>query len=173
MSATGRQELTVTGRQKVSPLKQPKPARLDDPSLHQRPGAQGGNAWQQHNAPHMPRQVLRDDDRGTRVLGERLQAAQSIDGRRRRSHPDGQQGLENVVPRLDSGYSPMVRVKQPLPNLRQGLTGRRSQSVRSSTPPWTAGTSGRRLSPSRFAEREQEPLLESGLARSQRIGALH
>ena len=106
------------------------------------------------------------------MLGERLQAAQSIDGGRRRRSPV-QQGVENVVPRLDSSYSPMVRVKQPMPSLKQGLTGRRSQSVRSSAPPWTAGTSGRRLSPSRFAEREQEPLLESGLARSQRIGALH
>lgn len=102
------------------------------------------------------------------VSSRRLQAAHSVDRQRRLMH----QRTADVVPRLDSlGYG--VSGKQVLSSRRSTL-GRRGQSGRASAPPWTAGRqSSHRLSPSRFAEREQEPLLDPGLAGSQRIGAVH
>lgn len=163
MSASGRQNMSVserqpmssTGRQGVSP-----PANQNAAALRQQNTAGDAQANLRRSA-----QV---HDRGIGVLGRRLQAAQSMDRRRRLVH----QQTTDVVPRLDSlGHgSPS---KQPTATVRREGVTRRSGSIRASAPPWSGGPSARRLSPSRFAEREQEPLLASGFGRSQRIGALH
>ena len=155
MPMSGRQPMSGTGRQDMSSPANQKPAALRQQSI-------AGDA--QAN----PRGTSQLHDRGIGILGRRLQASQSMDRRRRLVH----QQTTDVVPRLDSlGYgSPS---KQPAATVRgEGVSGR-SGSIRASAPPWSGVPSARRLSPSRFAEREQEPLLASGFGRSQRIGALH
>ena len=102
------------------------------------------------------------------VLSGSLQGADSINRRRRLAH----QQTADVVPRLDSvGYGAPDR--QPKAVVRVDGMSQRTHSISPSAPPWSGGKTARRLSPSRFAEREQEPLLTPGLAKSQRIGALH
>ena len=155
MPMSGRRPMSSTGRHDMSPPANQKPAALRQQSI-------AGDA--QAN----PRGTVQVHDRGIGILGRRLQASQSMDRRRRLVH----QQTTDVVPRLDSlGYgSPS---KQPAATVRgEGVSGR-SGFIRASAPPWSGGLSARRLSPSRFAEREQEPLLAPGFGKSQRIGALH
>lgn len=161
MSATGRQDMSATRRQNLAAT-QGKEATLPNgqkpASLRQQSTAGDAEA--------VGRQMAQVNDRGIGVLGRRLQAAQSMDRRRRLVH----QQTADVVPRLDSiGYG------APAGQLTAALGGvsRRNGSIRASAPPWSGGPSTRRLSPSRFAEREQEPLLASGFDKSQRIGAMH
>lgn len=159
MSVSGRQPMSRTGRQGMPPPANQKPDALRQQSI-------AGNA--QADPRGTVRGTAQVHDRGIGILGRRLQASQSMDRRRRLVH----QQTTDVVPRLDSlGYgSPS---KQPAATVRgEGVSGR-SGSIRASAPPWSGGPSARRLSPSRFAEREQEPLLAPGFGRSQRIGALH
>ncbi len=154
MSSTGRQRMCTTVRQDMSTGRR-KPAALRQQSMAAEPQSD-------------PRQVAQVNDRGIGVLGRRLQAAHSMDRQRRLVH----QQTADVVPRLDSlGYG--APSKQPPTAYREGGVSRRTGSIRASAPPWSGGPSTRRLSPSRFAEREQEPLLAPGLAKSQRIGAMH
>ena len=159
LSSTGRPSLSSSQRQKA-------PVYRSLQGSSQEAQEQGTTEQSQKHLYGMqhPAQV------GHRGSGSRghLQSARSTDRQSRLVH----QRTVDVVPRLDSlGYG--APVKQMLPSARSTL-GRRGQIGRASAPPWTAGgQSGRRLSPSRFAEREQEPLLAPGLAKSQRIGALH
>ena len=163
----GQQTMTATGRENISPTQRQKPLAYrslqGNSQLPQQQGVARG-----HNKPHGTQYPVQVDDASNEVSGRRLQPAASMDRRRRLVH----QRTADVVPRLDSmGYG--APVKQMLPSAR-GTQGRTGQPGRASAPPWTGGgQSGRRLSPARFAEREQEPLLPPGLAHTQRIGAMH
>ena len=150
------------GQQSMSATVRQKPLAYRQQSMEDSQGMQANYSF----SPGSKRSAQDADRYGG--SGGRSQAQQSMDRQRRLAH----QRTVDVVPRLDSlGYG--APAKQPLP-VREGTLGRRGQSSRASAPPWTAGGhSNRRLSPSRFAEREQEPLLASGFARSQRIGAMH
>lgn len=152
---SGQENLSSTGRQSMPSTQRHKPAAYKSPQG--RALAAQGRAGE-NDQPH-----------GMYQQQQHLQSAQSMDNRRGRL---AHQRTADVVPRLDSlGYG--APVKQMLPSA-SGTLGRRGQMGRASAPPWTAaGQSGRRMSPSRFAEREQEPLLAPGLAKSQRIGALY
>ena len=153
----GQENLSTTGRQSMSSTQRHKPAAYRSPQGR-------GQA-----VPGQGRAGENDQPHGMHHHQQHLQSAQSVDNRRGRL---AHQRTADVVPRLDSlGYG--APVKQILPSA-SGSLGRRGQMGRASAPPWTAaGQSGRRLSPSRFAEREQEPLLAPGLAKSQRIGAMY
>ena len=163
MSATGRQDMSATRRQNLAANQGKEvtfPSGQKPASLRQQSTAGDAEAD--------GRQMAQVNDRGIGVLGRRLQAAQSMDRRRRLVH----QQTADVVPRLDSiGYG--APAGQPTAALGGLGVSRRNGSIRASAPPWTGGPSTRRLSPSRFAEREQEPLLASGFNKSQRIGAIH
>lgn len=163
MSATGRQDMSATRRQNLAATQGKEvtfPSGQKPASFRQQSTAGDAEADS--------RQMAQVNDRGIGVLGRRLQAAQSMDRRRRLVH----QQTADVVPRLDSiGYG--APAGQPTAALGGLGVSRRNGSIRASAPPWTGGPSTRRLSPSRFAEREQEPLLASGFNKSQRIGAMH
>ena len=165
---TGQEKLSSTGRPSLSSTQRQKPSvyRSLQGSLGE--GQEQGTTEQSGKYSYGMQHPAQVGDRGNGVSQRQLQSAQSVDRRSRLVH----QRTVDVVPRLDSlGYG--APVKQMLPSARSTL-GRRGQIGRASAPPWTAGgQSGRRISPSRFAEREQEPLLAPGLAESQRIGALH
>ena len=152
----GQENLLSTGRHSLSSTQRQKPPVYRSLQGSSQGGQEQGSAGVNGKHPPSMQYPAQNDDRG------------SGDRRSRLVH----QRTADVVPRLDSlGYG--APVKQMLPNARSTL-GRRGQAGRASAPPWTAGgQSSRRLSPSRFAEREQEPLLAPGLAKSQRIGAVH
>lgn len=154
----GQENLSTTGRQSMSSTQRHKPAAYRSPQGRAL-AVQGQGRAGENDQPHGMHQQQQ----------QHLQSAQSGDNRRGRLV---HQRTADVVPRLDSlGYG--APGKQMLPSV-SGTMGRRGQMGRASAPPWTAaGQSGRRLSPSRFAEREQEPLLAPGLAKSQRIGAMY
>ena len=163
MSATGRQDMSATRRQNLAATQG---KEMTHPS-----GQKPASLRQQSIAGHAEadgRRMAQVNDRGIGVLGRRLQAVRSMDRRRTLVH----QQTADVVPRLDSiGYG--APAGQPTAALGGLGVSRRNGSIRASAPPWTGGPSTRRLSPSRFAEREQEPLLASGFNKSQRIGAMH
>lgn len=163
----GRQNMSATGRQSMSSTQRQKPIAYRSLQGNPQPvQEQGGTS--ELATPYSTEQHAQMENQHSGVSSRRLQAAHSMDRQRRLMH----QRTADVVPRLDSlGYG--VSGKQVLSS-RRSILGRRGQSGRASAPPWTAGgQSSRRLSPSRFAEREQEPLLDPGLAGSQRIGAVH
>lgn len=163
----GRQNTSATGRgQRISSALRQKPAAYRSLQANSQPLQDEHGVAQEQYAQYGTEQPARMDEQRTGVSSRRLQAARSVGRQRRLMH----QRTADVVPRLDSlGYG--ASGKQVLSSRRSTL-GRRGQSGRASAPPWTAGGQSR-LSPSRFAEREQEPLLEPGLAQSQRIGAVH
>ena len=150
------------GQQNMSATVRQKPLAYRQQSLGDAQGVQAN-----HDFLPGSKRTAQDNDRYNGP-GGRSQAGHSVDRQRRLTH----QRTADVVPRLDSvGYG--TPAKQSLP-VREDTLGRRGQSSRASAPPWTVGRhSTRRLSPSRFVEREQEPLLAPGFAQSQRIGAMH
>ena len=164
----GRQNMAATQqRQSLSSTQGQKPTAYR--SLQGNPQAvQEQGMANEHDPAYGTEQRAHIEDQRHGESSRRLQAAQIVDRQRRLMH----QRTADVVPRLDSlGYG--ASGKQVLSSRRSTL-GRRVHSGRASAPPWTpGGRSNRGLSPSRFAEREQEPLLEPGLAGSQRIGAVH
>ena len=161
-SRIGRQGMSATGRQSLSSSMRQKPLAYRQQSLGSSQGLQAS-----HNLSPGSKSTQVGDGRSGGP-DRSLQGARSMDRHRRLVR----QKTADVVPCLDSlSYGPAA--KQALP-VREGTLGRRGQSSRASAPPWTAaGLSTHRLSPSRFAEREQEPLLAPGLGQSQRIGAVH
>ncbi len=163
MSATGRQDMSATRRRNL--------AATQGKGVALASGQKPAPLRQQSTAGDAEvdsRRMAQVNDRGIGVLGRRLQAAQSMDRRTRLVH----QQTADVVPRLDSiGYG--APAGQPTAALGGLGVSRRNGSIRASAPPWTGGPGTRRLSPSRFAEREQEPLLASDFNKSQRIGAMH